>query len=150
MRVIKSAPPKQHRANLHTSRPPPGRFDSTVRQLTLPWGLHLQRGQNGKGAQPPRSCTHPSAPRRRVCREPTWCSSLGREAATDRESQRWLLAQLRTRVPAVPAGRSSGDCGCGAGEAPYLLLTTWPDPSTNQRPAGASPLREYVTAVVLS
>ncbi|XP_014387039.1 PREDICTED: ferritin light chain-like, partial [Myotis brandtii] len=52
----------------------------------------------------------------------------------------WLPASSRP-APSCPSWAVAPvDCGYGFQEAPYLLLTTWPDPSTNQLPAGARAL----------
>lgn len=80
----------------------------------------MKRRPKGNAAQLPRGCAHPSCPGPEVCSEPTWCSSLGRDGAAGRESRHSLPAQVRTPLPAVPAGPELGRIAGAARERPLI------------------------------
>lgn len=100
-----------------------------------PVGSAFAERTRGKRSRP-----HPCALGRRSAAN---LPGAAHEAQKRRRTERAGTGCLRKVAPA-PSRPSWAvapvDCGCGFREAPYLLRTTWPDPGTNQLPAGARAL----------
>lgn len=120
-------------------------LESVQQSASLPApGVSIRSDDEGKRRAPAPQRRAALGSGRSVCREPTWCSSSGREAAAGRERWHCACRPASTLLQADPAGWQLGPIAAAAPERPLICSgPREPTPRTNRRAAGrtARPIR---------